>query len=566
MQRWLALASLMLAACGTRTVAVQIGLPGEPLDEAAYELSVRAGECGASLADHLAGSVDAPLREVRWREGEAPEAVGSLSPGTYAVTVIVRDSACSPVRFGCVAYRGDSDLIRIDPAADRSAAAGCEGSLACDRGLCASGALDAGIVDGGPPPDGDAGDGGGGTPDAGPQCTDALACGPGGVGRCADGLCSQCPATRLLPVTFPDSGRGFGLEIALEAYEIIEQPWSWVVLRDNAGPSHLWNRQVQIDAHRDTSMWVQPREFVHFGLDDLGPEIIEPDGVALMRDPVDNDIWITALAEVDGTRRVVSGRMFNGWLYQHTTTQFPLGPGFTTRQLDQQVRYGWRAAQDAGGANLRSLRSNDLVGPANGMVTVSAEPPGHASGSDGAFMVASDGARLEFWAPEVSGTTQRVMRTDGDGPASLTYETGDRYVLAYADGSSIRVRRLRCATDCDLDPMDPADAVISRANPASHVHVASLPGGGVALTWVETVTGESLVYAQILPDRLDAAGVETIEVASVAEPRVINDIATDTLLYRGELFVPMVLIAGAPGSASDFASYFGLRFRQDACP
>ncbi|MCB9597045.1 MAG: hypothetical protein H6719_30255 [Sandaracinaceae bacterium] len=553
--RWSSLFALgLLASCNARHVDISVSLPAAITTPAAYELHVYAGACPTDVAPILAGLGGAPLRTIRWHEGETPEAVGRLDGGAYGLCVVVRDAACRAVGYGRASYDGGADSVQIPVVAVGPLDVACDTEEACVDGLCASGA-DGGV---GVP---DAGDGG--LVDAGPECADPLDCGPLGIGRCSMGACASCAATRMLPVTFPDSAAGFGEQIALETYEIIDEPWSWVALRDNAAGSRLWHRQVPLADHANTTVWdrVTDVDFGSFG----GLTVASPDSIALMRDATDPTVWIAAIAEVDGVRQVVSGQMFTGWLYSYVPTEYALGPGFMTRQIDDQVRYGWRGNRDAGGATLRALRANDLVGPTDGMAVVSSDPPGFVAGSDGAFMVASDGADLHFWSPEASVLATRVERTDGLGPAALAFEGGEGYLVAYADGPRVRVRRMVCSGSCGFDPMRPADLVITRDVDVDLVRVVALPDGGAVVAWAET-SDAPRVFAQILPSRLDSPGLEPVEVASVAPTRDIRDLAIDTLEHDGEVYVPMVLVAGPPGSGGDFASYFGLRFSRAGCP
>ena len=77
--RWSSLFALgLLASCNARHVDISVSLPAAITTPAAYELHGYAGACPTDVAPILAGLGGAPLRTIRWHEGETPEAISRI--------------------------------------------------------------------------------------------------------------------------------------------------------------------------------------------------------------------------------------------------------------------------------------------------------------------------------------------------------------------------------------------------------------------------------------------------------------------------------------------------------
>ena len=192
-------------------------------------------------------------------------------------------------------------------------------------------------------------------------------------------------------------------------------------------------------------------------------------------------------------------------------------------------------------------------------------------GSGGEWVVVTDGADLRFWRPADSAPPLTTTRRDGTGEAVLAAIGAPDYLLAYLDGSTIRVRQLRCVLDCRFDPASPADLTLAATSEPSSLRIAPLADGGAAIAWAEGDTARLALISSTL--RLDPRGVVDLAVLGAS----IRDLEIATIAVRDDsaeptpddapysLVAAVALVAEGPGADPHRLWRFGVRWRRDAC-
>jgi hypothetical protein len=138
-----AVALSLAVACGDDPYEVTVRFATAALRDRARGVEV-AIVAACPAPGRLADAPVGPLRELRFRAGEASGELGTLAPGSYGLHARVRDEGCLVYAAGCEpvdleARRHDTLVVRVD-AVDGH---GCGDGQRCDDGLCEPGGADA---------------------------------------------------------------------------------------------------------------------------------------------------------------------------------------------------------------------------------------------------------------------------------------------------------------------------------------------------------------------------------------------------------------------------------------
>jgi len=383
--------------------------------------------------------------------------------------------------------------------------------------------------------------------DAG-ECSIDEDCAPAGLGRCSSGICLRCDPEVLEPVAFEGTERD-GETLAVEALVRAGEARAAVVQLGEAGNVRVTS--VALEAHLDTSRWQDSA-----GFEQLTGERVR-DALGCAARSTGEDMVLGCLAHVGGSEvpQVVLGRLSGGWV-----TRLPspsaVQPTFAVGGADA-ISFGWMERSGATSTTIFAADAGAAAVIDSGAFS-SAGREARASGSSGAWMVSSEGATLTFWRPDGRSPPTQVARPAHIEPASLTHESGDRYLLAYGQGELIWIRRLSCGESCSFDPSStPGGAVISGTGMPHLVRVEAIPGGGVIVAYV--ADGDTVAYAQVLSRDLSVTGAR-VRLASVEPTHRIVSLDGDVLVHEDVVHAPFALLAARPGSLPDNSLLLGLRF------